>query len=60
MSAKVDPTNQGFHKGFHDSDQVDQRRLEHRVELVFLWSRLGESNPGPTHYERGAPTPGDA
>jgi len=26
------------------------------VELVFLWSRLGESNPGPTHYERGALT----
>ena len=30
------------------SDQV--------FDLAVLWSRLGESNPGPTHCERGALT----
>jgi len=30
-------------------------RVKQAIDLVFLWSRLGESNPRPTHYENCRP-----
>jgi hypothetical protein len=51
MSAKVDPTHQGFHKGFHDPEQVDHLQ---RGTPALSWRSVEPPRgvvPGPTHYE---------